>query len=97
MARRKVKNGERAPGDNVLPDQFQTVAAFLVSDWCQKAFVIFLCFCVFFTAHVQTLVVAKAVLPDSVWCDTESCPILATLRLRGMPGRDVVKVHCGTV
>ena len=44
MARRKVKNGERAPGDNVLPDQFQTVAAVLVSDWCQKAFVIFLCF-----------------------------------------------------
>ena len=29
--------------------------------------------------------------------DTESCPILATLRLRGMPGRDVVKVHCRTV
>ena len=24
----------RAPGDNVLPDQFQTVAAVLVSDWC---------------------------------------------------------------
>ena len=29
--------------------------------------------------------------------DTKSCPILATLRLRVMPGRDVVKVHCGTV
>ena len=26
----------RAPGDNVLPDQFQTVAAVLASDWCQK-------------------------------------------------------------
>ena len=25
--------------------------------------------------------------------DTESCSILATLRLRGMPGRDFVKVH----
>ena len=36
IARRKVKNGERAPGDNVLPDQFQTVAAVLASDWCQK-------------------------------------------------------------
>ena len=27
MARRKVKNGEKSPGDNVLPDQLQTVAA----------------------------------------------------------------------
>ena len=26
----------RAPGDNVLPDQFQTVDAVLSSDWCQK-------------------------------------------------------------
>ena len=26
----------KAPGDNVLPDQFQTVAAVLASDWCQK-------------------------------------------------------------
>ena len=26
----------RAPGDNVLPDQFQTVPAVLASDWCQK-------------------------------------------------------------
>ena len=31
----------RAPGDNVLPDQFQTVAAVLTSDWCQKTFVFF--------------------------------------------------------
>ena len=28
MARRKVKKAKRAPGDNVLPDQFQTVAPF---------------------------------------------------------------------
>ena len=26
----------RAPGDNVLPDQFQTVAAVLPSDWAEK-------------------------------------------------------------
>ena len=26
----------RAPRDNVLADQFQTVAAVLASDWCQK-------------------------------------------------------------
>ena len=96
MARRKVKNDERAPGDNVLPDQFQTVAAVLVSDWCQKAFVIFLCFCVFLPHTFKPWLLPR-LLPDSVWCDTESCPILATLRLRGMPGRDVVKVHCGTV
>ena len=31
----KQKYG-RAPEDNVLPDQFQTVAAVLTSDWCQK-------------------------------------------------------------
>ena len=38
VARRKVKNGEKSrPGDNVLPDQFQTVAAVLPSDWCQKS------------------------------------------------------------
>ena len=36
MARRKVKNGEKIPGDNVLPDQFQTVAAILASDWAEK-------------------------------------------------------------
>ena len=29
IARTKVKNGRRAPGDNVLPDQFQTVKAVL--------------------------------------------------------------------
>ena len=42
---RKIRRGgwspknvfaRRAPGDNVLPDQFQTVAAVLASDWCQK-------------------------------------------------------------
>ena len=48
MARRKVKNGEKSPWDNVLPDQFQTVAAFLTSDWCQKTFV-------FFFGKLQTL------------------------------------------
>ena len=31
--------GRRVPGDNVLPDQFQTVAAVLASDWCHKTFV----------------------------------------------------------
>ena len=36
MARRKVKNREKSPWGNVLPDQFQTVAAVLASDWCQK-------------------------------------------------------------
>ena len=35
-ARTKVKNGEKSPWDNVLPDQFQTLAAVLASDWCQK-------------------------------------------------------------
>ena len=28
-------------GDNVLPDQFQTVTAVLASDWCQKTFMFF--------------------------------------------------------
>ena len=28
MARRKVKNGEKSPRGNVLPDQFQTAALF---------------------------------------------------------------------
>ena len=37
----KLRTARRAPGDNVLPDQFQTVAAVLDSDWCQKAFVFF--------------------------------------------------------
>ena len=41
MAQRKVKNSEKSPGDNVLPDQFQTVTAILPSDWCQKTFVFF--------------------------------------------------------
>ena len=37
MARRKVKNGEKSPwGQNVLADQFQTVAAVLPSDWVEK-------------------------------------------------------------
>ena len=39
MARRKVKirTARRAPGDNVLPDQFQLVAAVLPSDcWTEK-------------------------------------------------------------
>ena len=36
MERTKVKNGEKSPWDNVLPDQFQTVGAVLASDWCQK-------------------------------------------------------------
>ena len=39
---RKERTARRAPGDNVLPDQFQTVAAVLASDWYQKT-------CVFFT------------------------------------------------
>ena len=34
MARRRT--ARRAPGDNVLPDQFQTVAAVLSSDWAEK-------------------------------------------------------------
>ena len=29
----KKRTARRAPGDNVLPDQFQTVAAVLASDW----------------------------------------------------------------
>ena len=32
----KQRTARRAPGDNVLPDQFQTVASVLDSDWCQK-------------------------------------------------------------
>ena len=34
--REKKRTVRRAPGDNVLPDQFQTVDAVLSSDWCQK-------------------------------------------------------------
>ena len=36
MQRRKVKNGEKSPWDNVLRDQFQTVAAVLASDCHQS-------------------------------------------------------------
>ena len=32
----KKRTVRRAPGDNVLPDEFQTVAAVLASNWCQK-------------------------------------------------------------
>ena len=32
---------EEPPGENVLPDQFQTVVAVLASDWCQKTVVFF--------------------------------------------------------
>ena len=32
----KKRTARRAPGDNVLPDQLQTVAAVLASDWCHK-------------------------------------------------------------
>ena len=32
----KKRTATRAPGDNVLPDQFQTVAAVLPSDWAEK-------------------------------------------------------------
>ena len=38
---KKKRTARRAPGDNVLPDQFQTVAVVLASDWCQKTFVFF--------------------------------------------------------
>ena len=37
----KKRTAGRAPGDNVLPDQFQTVVVVLGSDWCQKTFVFF--------------------------------------------------------
>ena len=33
---KKERTARRAPGDNVLPDQFQTAAAALASDWGQK-------------------------------------------------------------
>ena len=36
MWHEKYRTARRDPGDNVLPDQFQTVAAVLASDWCQK-------------------------------------------------------------
>ena len=41
VAPRKVKDGEKSPWDNVLPDRFRMVAAVLASDWCQKTFVFF--------------------------------------------------------
>ena len=34
----KKRKGRRARRDNVLPNQFQTVAGVLASDWCQKTF-----------------------------------------------------------
>ena len=37
----KKRSARRTPGDNVLPDRFQTVAVVLASDWCQKTFVFF--------------------------------------------------------
>ena len=41
MARRKVENWEESPWGNVLPDQFQTVAGVLGSNWCEETFVFF--------------------------------------------------------
>ena len=32
----KWRTARRAPGDNVLPDEFQTVAVILPSDWAEK-------------------------------------------------------------
>ena len=52
MARRKVKNGEKSPWGQCLPDQFQTVVAVLASDWCQKT----LCFCAQSEARAATTV-----------------------------------------
>ena len=37
----KSRTRRRAPGDNVLTDQFKTVRPVLASDWCQKTFVFF--------------------------------------------------------
>ena len=37
----KKRTVRRAPGENVLPDQFQTVVVILASDQCQKTFVFF--------------------------------------------------------
>ena len=34
----KATTRERAPGDKLLTDQFQTVGVVLASDWCQKFF-----------------------------------------------------------
>ena len=38
----KHSRARRAPGDTLLPDQFQTVGVILNSDWCQK-FLVFFC------------------------------------------------------
>ena len=40
-AKKSKETARRAPGDNVLPDQFQTLGAVLASDWCQKTVVFF--------------------------------------------------------
>ena len=40
-SKKSKEKARRAPGDNVLPDQFSTVTAVLASDWCQKTFVFF--------------------------------------------------------
>ena len=37
----KSRAREKAPGDKILPDQFQTLGVDLASDWCQKIFVFF--------------------------------------------------------
>ena len=37
----KSRTRIRAPGDNVLTDQFQTAGVILASDWCQKIFAFF--------------------------------------------------------
>ena len=37
----KSRAREKAPGDKVLPDQFQKVRVVLASDWCQKIFAFF--------------------------------------------------------
>ena len=37
----KQRTARRAPGDNVLQDQFQKVTVVLASDWCQKTCVFF--------------------------------------------------------
>ena len=34
IARRKLQNGDNVLPDNVLPDQFETVASVLPFDWC---------------------------------------------------------------
>ena len=34
--KKKKRTARRVPGDNDLPDQFQTVAAVLPSDWAEK-------------------------------------------------------------